>query len=131
MQTEVETNDFTRFSPLGLCTFLLYDYINVEAITLAFDGERFNLTVKIPAIPVGEVFLAYLNSVSIMKLISSLLRRERMIFSRLLEVRRISLLSSFQVREEQPICSVYPVRYVLDGLRRNFVPLWVSLLQLG
>ena len=94
MQTEVETNDFTRFSPLCLCTFLLYDNVYVESVALAFDGQGFDFAIEIPAIPVGKVFLAYLNLVEIMKLISSLLRRERMIFSRLLEVRRIRLLSS-------------------------------------
>jgi hypothetical protein len=63
MQTEVETNDFTRFSPLGLCTFLLSDNKDVESVALAFDGESLNLTVEISTIPVGEVFLAYLNPI--------------------------------------------------------------------
>ena len=76
MQTEVETNDFTRFSPIFVCYFLLYDYINVESVALALDGQCFNLAVEIPAIPVGEVLLAYLNPVEVMELVSSLLRRE-------------------------------------------------------
>ena len=76
MQTEVETNDFTRFSPFGLFCFSFNDDVYVVAATLAFDGQSLNLSVYVPAVPVGEVLLAYLHSVEVMKLIPSLLRRE-------------------------------------------------------
>lgn len=65
MQTEVETNDFTRFSPLCLCTFLLYNNVYVEATTPAFDGQGLDLAIEISTIPVGKIFLAYLNSINL------------------------------------------------------------------
>ena len=100
MQTEIKTNDFTRFSPFGLFCFSFNDDIYVVAATLAFDGQSLNLAVYIPTIPVGKVLVAYLHSVVIMKLIPGLLRRERMVFSRLLEMRWIRLLARLQVRVE-------------------------------
>jgi hypothetical protein len=116
VQTEIKANDFTRFNPFGLLTFLLYDNVYVESAALALDGQGLDLAIEIPTVPVGKVLLAYLNLVEIVELIPGLFSRERTVLSRLLKMWWISLLAGLQVREEQPICSVYPIGDVLYGL---------------
>jgi hypothetical protein len=54
--------------------------------------------------------------------VPGLFQRERPVPSHLLKPRRGCAYAVFEITEEQLVCAVYPLRYVLDGLRAKTVP---------